>query len=326
MYLQTLFLDANQLSGLLPSFDQLGHLQELAVSSNQLSGPVPSFDNLINLEELFLESNHLSGQVPSFDKLANLQALDLSSNQLSGSLPSLGHLVTLLSLDVSSNQLSGTVPSFDRLISLHALSIANNAFSGDLSALITNLSALQTIDASDNRWDAELPNVLPHGLETLTATNCQFNSEIPQQWALHPRLQNVVLSGNRIRLPLPCLLNLQRLVLSNCSISGLLRDVFAPLWHWPQGSPRQSNLLTLDLSLNQLFGAFDTTQFILSSSMRHSFFLTLQELLLHHNSIHGLLPPAIGNVSIITFDVSFTNVSGELPAGLARVPSLQVHP
>jgi hypothetical protein len=54
-------------------------------------------------------------------------------------------------------------------------------------------------------------------------------------------------------------------------------------------------------------------------------FWTLRELLLHHNFINGTLPGTFRlGVALAKFDVSFTNVSGRLPATFALLPYLQV--
>jgi Leucine-rich repeat (LRR) protein len=90
--IQLLALHHNAFSGELPtSLGQLSSLQSLQLQANGLTGTLPSFLTLSLLQSLDLSGNFLHSTVPS-DLLANVDAsnfdhLDLSSNLLTGELP-----------------------------------------------------------------------------------------------------------------------------------------------------------------------------------------------------------------------------------------------
>jgi len=124
-----IYLMYNNLSGTLPNLN-LPLLEEIVLIGNQLTGTVPSFENLTNLKELIINENQLSGTIPNF-VLPNLIKLNLGANQLVGNLPDFSSLPQLEELYVNTNQLSGTVPDLTGLTTLFALSIANNQFTFD---------------------------------------------------------------------------------------------------------------------------------------------------------------------------------------------------
>ena len=57
-------LNANDLSGALPSLSALTELEHLNLRQNQLSGPVPELGDLTELLVLNLSFNDLSGEIP----------------------------------------------------------------------------------------------------------------------------------------------------------------------------------------------------------------------------------------------------------------------
>ena len=104
-----MFLDANALSGTLPSW-----LTGRVPSSAQFSG---QGDNQAcqYLESLTLRSNRLSGTLPSFRRIAGVgehfpSLLDVSQNLLSGTLPASLASLAPAALAVQNNRMSGSIP------------------------------------------------------------------------------------------------------------------------------------------------------------------------------------------------------------------------
>ncbi len=110
--LRTLKLNNNNLTGTLPkSFASLKYLVFLRVDSNQISGKLPTFDDMNFLEYLDASSNRFDGPIPRkfLDRLdANLKpTVHLSENQLTGVVPQEFDRFAEMSLYLSGNQILG---------------------------------------------------------------------------------------------------------------------------------------------------------------------------------------------------------------------------
>jgi Leucine rich repeat N-terminal domain/Leucine Rich Repeat len=141
--LEELVLDDNQLTGAVPSLQELSNLTSVSMANNALSSSLPVLPpslTFLNLREnrlrstrdcsswfagmdklryVILAKNWLSGNLSdcdlfsacssSTDRAHNLEYVDLSGNEFTGSLPaSLPSCVGLNLLDLSGNSLSGT--------------------------------------------------------------------------------------------------------------------------------------------------------------------------------------------------------------------------
>lgn len=82
--LQHLYLDGNNLFGLLPSFDSMPELETLVLSGNAFEGPLPEFKNNTKLKQIRLSFNLLEGPIPDYSHLTQLKVLSISHNNLSG--------------------------------------------------------------------------------------------------------------------------------------------------------------------------------------------------------------------------------------------------
>jgi Leucine-rich repeat (LRR) protein len=90
--LQQLDLSQNQLSGELPkALGNLVTLRKLFLNDNQLTGLIPELNALINLESLSLKNNQLQGPIPALNNLHSwkLSMLDLSGGNATTSNPEL---------------------------------------------------------------------------------------------------------------------------------------------------------------------------------------------------------------------------------------------
>ena len=126
-----IYIDHNQLSGSLPSFNKFTHLIALGLSFNNFSGSIPALDSLKNIIALYLSNNKLSGSIPSsLNAVHKLTEIDLSSNQLSDGIPDVDSLTNLSDINFSHNQLSGSIPaSISSLYNLAAINFADNHLS-----------------------------------------------------------------------------------------------------------------------------------------------------------------------------------------------------
>ncbi len=117
------------------SLGQLTTLLELDLSSNAFTGSIPSeLVALPKIKVIDLRLNKLSGSIP-FPVSNSLEALHLGHNALTGrplttSFSSAG-FQSLTILDLKYNQLEGTLPSsFTDLSSIETLDLSNNRFRG----------------------------------------------------------------------------------------------------------------------------------------------------------------------------------------------------
>ncbi|HOB51593.1 MAG TPA: FG-GAP-like repeat-containing protein [Acidobacteriota bacterium] len=175
--LRDLRLNANELSGEIPSEIGTLDLRHLALGSNQLSGSIPeSFTNLpLDLEYMNLSGNLLSGTIPPFDSEAKqpaLRELYLNDNQFNGSIPT--NLFTefpgLQRLDLSMNRLSGDIPSVvGNAVNLRQLHLNGNTLAGGVPATLLNLIQLEPAgdaETSGLRLDYNMLSTTDSGLRT----------------------------------------------------------------------------------------------------------------------------------------------------------------
>jgi len=182
-------LDANQLSGIIPSeVGNLTSLDRLSLQGNQLTGAIPAeLGNLANLKELFLIGNQLTGTIPTeLGNLANLKVLRLTRNQLTGSIPSeLGNLANLVWLDLRGNQLTGTIPvELGSLANLVRLWILGNQLTGTIPTELGNLANLESLYLTRNQLTGTIPAELGNlaNLESLSLGDNQLTGTIPQSF------------------------------------------------------------------------------------------------------------------------------------------------
>ncbi|KAL5736820.1 hypothetical protein ACOSQ2_031608 [Xanthoceras sorbifolium] len=117
----------NHLEGPIPlEFCQLENLKVLNLEANNISGSLPSCLSSLVIEQLHLSKNRLEGHLKdSFFNSSFLLTLDLSYNQLHGSIPTwivpiqLCRLNQLRLINLSHNNLSGHIPPCLDMTSLH---------------------------------------------------------------------------------------------------------------------------------------------------------------------------------------------------------------
>ncbi|GJX47457.1 leucine-rich repeat receptor-like tyrosine-protein kinase PXC3 [Tanacetum coccineum] len=111
--LTNLDLQANKLSGEIPSFGSMDSLLELQLGNNQLGGTIRSLPTKLQIA-LNLSHNNFGGPIPNvISRSQSLEVLDLSNNKFSGDFPDfLRQMGSLTEINVSNNMLTGLVPQF----------------------------------------------------------------------------------------------------------------------------------------------------------------------------------------------------------------------
>ena len=187
-HLQRLNLAYNDLTGALPTLEQLSKLHQLDLHVNKFTGPLPtSINKLTMLKYLKLDNNELAGAIPAVDNLAQLVGLELYSNQFNGTIPTsllqlpkviccrrralifqpiysiLPTIVQLHKLELSNNLLAGTIPDFTQLTQLKLLYLGMKFTEPSL------WQVLKYACPGKNRLTGEVPSTLAK-MKKLTGT------------------------------------------------------------------------------------------------------------------------------------------------------------
>ncbi|KAI3810641.1 hypothetical protein L1987_20262 [Smallanthus sonchifolius] len=210
--LSYLALNSNGFTGKIPpSIGNLTKLYWLDLADNKLSGPIPvsdgptpGLDLLLSAKHFHFGKNQLSGPIPSqlFSSKMTLKHVLFEDNQLTGTIPlTLGLVQTLEVLRLDRNMLSGDVPSnINNLTLINQLFLSNNKFDGPLPNL-TGMTILNYLDMSNNSFK---PSQIPpwfsslQSLTTLMMQETQLQGEVPADLFSIPQIETVVLRNNRL--------------------------------------------------------------------------------------------------------------------------------
>ncbi|PVH34386.1 hypothetical protein PAHAL_8G210900 [Panicum hallii] len=277
----------------------------LSMSRNKLSGQLPAnMEIMSSLEELDLNNNTLTGQLPKLPW--NPTYLDICINSLSGSLPANIGLPKLQVLSIASNSITGRLPrSICRCKGLRTLVLANNHFEGELPNCFGN-KVMLFIDLSNNGFSGMLPSALQNSekLRVLDLSGNMFYGSLPE-WIgklkrlRFLRLRQNMFSGN-IPMNLTNLACLQYLDISDNNLSGSL----------PGGLSKLKSL-----KLKYLKQICSSAFHVKVYSHNFSTFLKGQQI------FYGSIPRIVGmNMKVI--DLSFNNITGEIPEELTTLDGL----
>ncbi|KAL0911950.1 hypothetical protein M5K25_017889 [Dendrobium thyrsiflorum] len=294
--LEILDLGQNQLTGELPSFDSLSNLKVFRAGNNLLDGPITEelFGSAMQLMELDLSGNGFTGSIQAVSS-TTLKSLDLSSNSLTGQLPSSVGSCTVL--DLSKNKLSGNLVVMQNWdYTLEVIRLSSNELAGSLPSELGRYPKLSIVDLSLNQLTG---SVLPSFFSSLTLTSLnlsgnQFNGSIPLQAS--QLTESILMSYN----------HLQSLDLSNNSLSGSL----------PPEISTMTSLNILILGKNFLSGK-------LPIEINNLHELEVLDLSLNH--FIGAIPDMI-QLDLKVFNVSYNDLSGEIPQSLQKFPLSSFHP
>uniref|UniRef100_A0A2N9HN18 non-specific serine/threonine protein kinase n=1 Tax=Fagus sylvatica TaxID=28930 RepID=A0A2N9HN18_FAGSY len=230
MQLSKLYLNDNQLSGIIPTaFENFINLTILNMANNLFTGSIPAyFMKFQKLGGLFLGGNRLSGHIPSsIGDLTQLVVLYLSRNNLEGSIPSsLGNCKYLQSLEISTNNLGGVIP-ISHFPQILVLSLAQNSLNGTLPVEVGNLKNIFYLDVSENNLSGEIPRTISDclTLENLYLQGNSFQGTLPPSWASLRGLQYLDLSRNNLSGTIPKDLQNLSLLYLNLSFNNLEGEV-----------------------------------------------------------------------------------------------------
>ncbi|KAL6719440.1 Protein nud1 [Lecanora helva] len=254
----------NSLSDL-AAWDNLQNLQYLDVSNNKLSS-LQGFQNLFHLRSLKADGNEIS-TVDGLEDLNGLTSLSLRGNRLEAVDFENFDLQRLTKLDLHNNELT-SVLNLHNLPVLQTCILSNNKLEALDFAISITLSALETLDVSDNRLSfvdlAELPNLKTLKVDRNSLASIESLNSLQRLGHLSWREQNLVpaygfsevqyqpchevrnlcLSGNAISTfdPSAPFLNLQALELASTGLQSLSPDF----------GLKCPNLRTLNLNYNAL--------------------------------------------------------------------------
>ncbi|KAL8467052.1 hypothetical protein ACS0TY_035946 [Phlomoides rotata] len=271
----------------------------------------------------FESDSSLSGKInPSLLQLKHLKYLDLSGNEFVERIPSfMGSLTSLEYLDLSGNAFYGKIPhTIGNLSRLHTLDLGFNYGTGldvDSVEWLRGLSQLGHL----NMNDVNLTKAAPHWMQVINAL---------------PSLVDLRLSYCRLNFifdPPSDDVNITSLAILDLSGNNFVS--FPPIPNWIF---KQSNLVYLDLGFNQFRGPIPTISNItklqhidlsgigLNSPIPDWFYSCkdLEFVSFSRNSLRTISNNAIGNLtSLTTLDLSYNQLSGEIPRGILNLCKLQ---
>ncbi|WCJ28452.1 Leucine-rich repeat transmembrane protein kinase [Euphorbia peplus] len=251
-----------------------------------------SFNNNSTCHIIRLRVNDLNkrGVIPeAIVQLKHLIFLKLDKNYFTGPLPAfIGNLTALRGLSIAHNALSGTIPKeIGNLKDLTLLSLGVNNFSGTLPPEIGNLVKLEQLYINSCGLEGEIPSTFAtlRNMRILWAFDNPFTGKIPDFIGNWTGLDTLRLQGNSFEGPIP--------------------STF-------------SNLVSMiNLRIGDLHNASSSLEFI--KDMKNLTDLTVRNAL-----ISDVIPSNIGEyLSLKTLDLSFNNLTGEIPNALFSLPSLE---
>ncbi|CAN4084372.1 unnamed protein product [Withania somnifera] len=318
--------DLTDSSGRLASWiDQENCCQWLGVTCDKKTGNIVKLD----LRNQFSRNNELGGEInPSLLELKRLRYLDLSMNNFGGN----------------------KVPEFiGRLKELRYLNLSGASFSGSVSSFLGNLSNLQVLDLSMySEKPAENNLEWLRGLSFLEHLNLGGSdlSKVADSW-LHT-INNYVPSLLELHLPQCQLLNLPSSLPSLNLTSLLVLDLSNNVFNssiFPQWLFSLSNLVHIDLNSNNIYSELPdefakltsleyldvSSNYGINGPLKKSLgkLCNLTTLILSYNSITGYITEFVNALSecqsnnLETLDLSFNELSGNLPATLGQLKKLK---
>ncbi|KAJ1690921.1 hypothetical protein LUZ63_015076 [Rhynchospora breviuscula] len=254
-YLQGLYLNHNQLQGVLPnSIANLSKsLTALRLTGNPISGRIPpNLGKLTNLETLLLDDMLLDGTIPEeIGNLFQLKKLILKGNVISGQIPvTLSNLTLIEELYLNNNALEGSIPlELSNMRALQWLYLSTNKLTGRIPKEILGLPLLIFLDLSNNYFTDIFPPEIGKlkNIQSIWLSNNELSGEIPNTIDGCQVLQTLYLDGNMFQGVIPSAMSnmrgLQYLDVSKNFFSGPIPEFMGKL-----------NLLYLNISFNKFEG------------------------------------------------------------------------
>ncbi|CBI20137.3 unnamed protein product, partial [Vitis vinifera] len=246
---------------------------EVEESENSVKCNCTFLNNTIcHVVSIVLKAQSLPGTVPKeLVKLPYLQEIDLTRNYLYGSIPEewgstklvnislLGNR-TLVNLTVEFNQLSGVLPpELGNLSSIEKMHLTSNKFTGELPETFAKLTTLKDFRIGDNNFTGTIPKLIQNwtNLKKLVIQASGMSGPIPPEIGVLAKLSDLRISdlkGTEATFPpLSNMTNLNRLILRSCNLSGPLPDYLGQWTGLKTFVQRIEALMTKDPAKNSFF-------------------------------------------------------------------------
>ncbi|KAL4575783.1 hypothetical protein LXL04_011869 [Taraxacum kok-saghyz] len=308
--------------------------RELALASCNLILFPESLQEMKDLEYLDLSNNDIHGEIPHWAGEIGgyrLSGLNLSHNSITRLPQSLW--VGLESLSLQANLIEGAIPpSFCNMSNLNYLDISNNRFDGMIPNMFIVSVSLVWLILKDNHLEGNVPISLAscEYLEILDLGNNRLNGTFPGWLGDLPRLQVLVLKSNNFHGPINTSSEfnlsfplLQVLDLShNGFIGHLPHNLFQKFNAMKSGAEKSRNPQYLNTN-----GLYYSLIVVVKGGIPNVIgtLKLLIALNLSHNNLNGQIPDALGNLSEIeSLDLSWNQLTGEIPQGIADNTNLEV--
>ncbi|KAL7126742.1 hypothetical protein ABFS83_14G207600 [Erythranthe nasuta] len=243
-----------------------------------------------------------------------IETLDLSHMNLSGKITDeIQQLQTLTSLNLCCNQFSLPLPkSLSNLTALRTVDLSQNFFTDEFPVGFGMSPELTAVNASGNNFSGQLPGDLANAtlLESLDLRGNFFEGSIPKAYRSLTRLKFLGLSGNNLTGELPAeigeLASLETVIFGYNSFEGGIPSEIGNL----------TNLEYLDLAIANIGGKIPAELGKLKK---------LSTVFLYQNKLEGDIPREICNMSMLRFlDLSDNMLSGEIPSEIGGIENLQL--
>ncbi|KAI4299905.1 hypothetical protein L6164_033326 [Bauhinia variegata] len=327
--LRVLDLAHNNFSGEIPNQILLGciSLVFLRVSHNSLRGEIfARSPNWKSLDVLMMDHNEFNGTLKNgmFICSNHVTELDISNNNLIGRLPA-GWISKSGYFSVSRNNFEGEIPKELCKVDLNFINLSYNKFSGAIPSCF-NSPRLRFIHLQGNSLTGTIPRELSrcNGLVTMDMRDNKLSGNIPKGIYKLQDLMLLLLGGNALQGQLPSdlckLKELNFLDLSRNNFTGSIPSCFNNISFYKDiaASIFQSYLhisapLYSSYSYGQHFDAqHDENEFF--SIEEEEVKLTIKSLAL---SFKGDMLNYMSGL-----DLSFNQLSGEIPSQLGELPTL----
>ncbi|OIT02848.1 PREDICTED: MDIS1-interacting receptor like kinase 1 [Nicotiana attenuata] len=243
-----------------------------------------------------------------------VEKLDLSHMNLTGKVSDdIQKLKSLTSLNLCCNDFSSPLPrTLSNLTALKSIDVSQNYFVYGFPLGLGMSAGLMYLNASSNNFSGYLPEDIGNStfLETLDFRGNFFEGSIPKSYKNLGKLKFLGLSGNNLTGHIPGelgqLSSLETVVLGYNSFEGGI----------PAELGNLTNLKYLDLAIGNLGGEIPAELGKLK---------LLNTIFLYKNNLVGKISPEIGSMtSLQLLDLSDNMLSGEIPAEIADLKNLQL--
>ncbi|XP_073002055.1 probable LRR receptor-like serine/threonine-protein kinase At1g56130 isoform X2 [Typha latifolia] len=248
-----------------------------------------SFDNqTCHIIKLKVYALDVVGPIPQeLQHFPYLSDLNLDQNYLSGPIPAfLGNLSAMQYIGIGFNPLSGPIPKeLGKLQNLIKLGISLCNFSGSIPPEFGNLTKLEKWYLDSSGLSGELPSTLSKlkNMQIMIASDNDFTGKIPDFIGSWTNMTELRLQGNSFQGPIPS------------SLSNLVQMT--------------------DLRIGDIINGSSSLAFI--SNMT-----SLSTLILRNSKISDTIPDFSTFINLQKLDLSFNNITGQLPQPLFNLNSL----